>query len=175
MLHQFNFDIQYQAHAFAAAGNLVQRRAGPRSFEPVHQRESDSVLAGAGRARTSRRTGRFPYINGTVIPTFSNATQQLQFGQLPRGEALLEGSGASGELHDSEESGSGRRRAGCLHAERRHQHRDGHLQPRARTFGRADRRAADFLGERRVRAAVRTGKPWLAHGGAPANSSAAGR
>jgi Carboxypeptidase regulatory-like domain/TonB dependent receptor len=125
MVHQYNFNIQYQAHRHAGARGLLQQAAGARSVEHVHQCESASVL---GRDQRKEQAG------GPAVcehqrdrhPGFFERDQQLQCSQFPHRKALFQGAGAAGELYDSEEPRSARVGAGFLQPER-DQHRHGHV------------------------------------------------
>ncbi len=73
MLHQFNFDIQYQL----TASTLIEA-----SYSGALGRDLSSLFInvnqipfGAALTGNNKQANRpFPYINGTVIPTFSTAT-----------------------------------------------------------------------------------------------------
>ena len=142
MVHQYNFNMQYQLTDTLVARGILQRTAGTRSFEHVHQCESAAVLGCARRQEQAGRPAVLQY-QRDGDPGLFEREQQLQLIRTSGSiSAIRNGLALAGELYDSEEPGSTRLGARFLHA-KRDQHRYGYLQPGAGKERRSDRCAAD--------------------------------
>jgi hypothetical protein len=73
MLNQFNFDIQYQATASLLLETSYSGALG-RDLSSLFINENQIPFAQALTGQNKQANRPFPYINGTVIPTFSTAS-----------------------------------------------------------------------------------------------------
>jgi hypothetical protein len=73
MLHQFNFDIQYQLTASLLLEAAYSGAIG-RDLSSLFINENQIPFAQALTGNNKQANRPFPYINGTVIPTFSTAS-----------------------------------------------------------------------------------------------------
>ena len=73
MLHQFNFDIQYQLTASFLLEASYSGALG-RDLSSLFINENQIPFAQALTGNNKQANRPFPYINGTVIPTFSTAS-----------------------------------------------------------------------------------------------------
>jgi len=72
-LHQFNFDIQYQLTSSVLLETSYSAALG-RDLSSLFINENQIPFAKALTGNTKQADRPFPYINGTVIPTFSTAS-----------------------------------------------------------------------------------------------------
>ena len=73
MLHQFNFDIQFQATATLLLETSYSGALG-RDLSTLFINENQIPFSGALQGLNKQANRPFPNINGTVIPSFSTAT-----------------------------------------------------------------------------------------------------
>ncbi|HEY3835900.1 MAG TPA: TonB-dependent receptor, partial [Bryobacteraceae bacterium] len=73
MLHQFNFDIQYQLTGSLLLETSYSGALG-RDLSSLFINENQIPFAQALTGQNKQANRPFPYINGTVIPTFSTAS-----------------------------------------------------------------------------------------------------
>lgn len=73
MLHQFNFNIQYQLTASLLLETSYSGALG-RDLSSLFINENQIPFAQALTGQNKQANRPFPYINGTVIPTFSTAS-----------------------------------------------------------------------------------------------------
>jgi hypothetical protein len=79
MLHQFNFDIQFQLTSSILLETSYSGAIG-RDLSSLFINENQIPFSKALTGNTKQADRPFPYINGTVIPTFSTASNNYNSG-----------------------------------------------------------------------------------------------
>jgi hypothetical protein len=123
MVHQYNFNIQYQLTESLLLETSYSGLLGrdlSSMFINVNQLPFSAALAG----KNTQANRPFPNINGTMIPVFSNGTNNYNSFNVHVEKRYSKGLACMVNYTDSEKPRSARIGAGFLHA-KRYQHRHG--------------------------------------------------
>jgi hypothetical protein len=164
MLHQFNFDIQYQLTSTVLLEASYSGALG-RDLSSLFINENQIPFAQALTGNNKQANRPFPYINGTVIPTFSTASNNYNSGNFrlekrtSKGLALLVNYTIQKNL---ESGGAGpdayQQNGGTSVA------MDTYNIARERSYAPIDIPQI-FSGSAAYELPLGPGKPWLSHGG----------